>query len=119
MARLKPAATDATTFRGRVCVVEMFGVGCGGIWVAGNCGPKVPSTVTFASAKIAIPVLAEAVMATSARVSETQREVPQDSTERKEQRFATAFGELTREEIHDWEKMLGRRLLRLPQEPGH
>jgi hypothetical protein len=58
-------------------------------------------------------------MATSARVSETQREVPQDSTERKEQRFATSFGELTREEIHDWEKMLGRRLLRLPQEPGH
>ena len=58
-------------------------------------------------------------MATLARVSETQREVPQDSTERKEQRFATAFGELTGEEIHEWEKMLGRGLLRLPQEPGN
>ncbi len=28
----------------------------------------------------------------------------------------TAFGNLTRAEIRDWEKMLGRRLLRIPDQ---
>ncbi|HEY0703365.1 MAG TPA: hypothetical protein VGD60_11405 [Candidatus Acidoferrales bacterium] len=29
----------------------------------------------------------------------------------------TAFGDLTRGEIREWERMLGRRLLRLPSHP--
>jgi hypothetical protein len=32
------------------------------------------------------------------------------------QLIATAFGNLTHAEIRDWEKMLGRRLLRLPDQ---
>jgi hypothetical protein len=30
--------------------------------------------------------------------------------------IATPFGNLTRAEVRDWEKMLGRKLLRLPKE---
>jgi hypothetical protein len=31
--------------------------------------------------------------------------------------IATTFGNLTRTEIREWEKMLGRKLMRLPEEP--
>jgi hypothetical protein len=40
--------------------------------------------------------------------------------EEKPELFATAFGLLTRAEIREWEKMLGRRLLRVPDHsPNH
>jgi hypothetical protein len=40
--------------------------------------------------------------------------------EKDPEQFATAFGLLTRAEIREWEKMLGRRLLRLPDHsPSH
>jgi hypothetical protein len=40
--------------------------------------------------------------------------------EEKPELFTTAFGLLTRAEIREWEKMLGRRLLRAPgHSPNH
>jgi hypothetical protein len=32
--------------------------------------------------------------------------------------IATTFGNLTRDEIREWEKMLGRKLMRLPERPS-
>jgi len=40
--------------------------------------------------------------------------VGQSSQNDRNELIPTAFGNLTRAEIRDWEKMLGRRLLRLP-----
>jgi hypothetical protein len=37
-------------------------------------------------------------------------------SESKPELIPTAFGNLTRAEIREWEKMLGRRLLRLPDQ---
>jgi hypothetical protein len=50
-------------------------------------------------------------------VSETPRKTSPDSTEKQSLLIATPFGELTREEIREWEIMLGRPLLRLPSQP--
>jgi hypothetical protein len=32
--------------------------------------------------------------------------------------IATTFGNLTRAEVREWEKMLGRKLMRLPERPS-
>jgi hypothetical protein len=50
-------------------------------------------------------------------VSEPPRKTSPDSTEKQPHLIATPFGELTREEIREWEIMLGRPLLRLPSQP--
>jgi hypothetical protein len=36
-------------------------------------------------------------------------------TEKQPELIATPFGDLTRDEVREWEKMLGRSLLRLPK----
>jgi len=51
------------------------------------------------------------------QVSEPPRKTSTDSTEKQPLLIPTPFGELTREEIREWEIMLGRPLLRLPQTP--
>jgi hypothetical protein len=51
------------------------------------------------------------------QVSEPPRKTSPDSTEKQPLLIPTPFGELTREEIREWEIMLGRPLLRLPQIP--
>jgi hypothetical protein len=50
-------------------------------------------------------------------VSETPRKTSPESTEKQTHLIPTPFGELTREEIREWEIMLGRPLMRLPETP--
>jgi hypothetical protein len=56
-------------------------------------------------------------MSVANHISEAPRKTSPDSTEKQSLLIATPFGELTREEIREWEIMLGRPLLRLPQTP--
>jgi hypothetical protein len=54
-------------------------------------------------------------MASQTALRSNVKETPKHSTSQAEL-IATPFGNLTRAEVKEWEKMLGRKLLRLPQE---
>jgi hypothetical protein len=56
----------------------------------------------------------EDVMATQTMPRLTVKEPQQVKTQ--PELIATPFGNLTRAEVREWEKMLGRKLLRLPKE---